>query len=149
MKDPKVASTASRRPRTSYDRRIDDETTPGPEDGSRPSQEHVLTIDVGTSGPKCAVFTLDGAFVAAEFEPVELLLDAGGFAEQRPQDWWSGIVAATTRLLDSGAVDRRDYGSICSGGVALLVDQTEPSSANCAPRSARHSPERNALIEQF
>ena len=36
--------------------------------------EHVLTIDLGTSGPKVALFTLDGEFVDGDFAPVELQL---------------------------------------------------------------------------
>jgi len=38
--------------------------------------DHVLTIDLGTSGPKVALFTIDGAFVDGDFTPVELLLTA-------------------------------------------------------------------------
>ena len=34
--------------------------------------EHVLTIDLGTSGPKVALFTFDGVFVDGDFTPVEL-----------------------------------------------------------------------------
>src|SRR5256885_15735086 len=61
--------------------------------------EYVLTIDLGTSGPKVALFTPTGEFVDGEFEAVELLLSPGGGAEQRPSDWWRGIVAGTRRLL--------------------------------------------------
>lgn len=66
--------------------------------------EHVLTIDLGTSGPKTAVFTLDGRYLDGEFEPVELLLGADGAAEQRPEDWWSGVVAGVRRLAERGAL---------------------------------------------
>jgi xylulokinase len=65
---------------------------------------HVLAIDLGTSGPKVAVFTLDGDFVDGEFEPVPLrMLDAGG-VEQRPSDWWDAIVAARSRLAARASV---------------------------------------------
>lgn len=66
--------------------------------------DHVLTIDLGTSGPKTAVFRLDGSFVDGEFEPVELLLSDGGGAEQRPADWWAGVVAGVHRLHERGAI---------------------------------------------
>ena len=61
---------------------------------------HVLTIDLGTSGPKVALFTLDGDFVDGEFEPVELVLIGNGGVEQRPDAWWAGIVAACHRLRE-------------------------------------------------
>jgi xylulokinase len=66
--------------------------------------ETVLTIDLGTSGPKTAVFTLRGEYLDGEFEPVELRLSPGDGAEQRPQDWWAGIVAGVRRLRERGAV---------------------------------------------
>jgi hypothetical protein len=33
--------------------------------------EHVLTIDLGTSGPKVALFTFDRVFVDGDFTPVD------------------------------------------------------------------------------
>jgi xylulokinase len=52
------------------------------------SREHILTVDLGTSGPKVALFTPEGEFVDGEFEPVDLQLSPGGGAQQRPADWW-------------------------------------------------------------
>ncbi len=89
--------------------------------------EYVLTIDLGTSGPKTAVFKLDGSYVDGEFEPVELLLGDGGAAEQRPEDWWSGIVAGVHRLSDRGAIPAEGFAAISvtsqwSGTVAVGRD---------------------------
>ena len=66
--------------------------------------EHVLTIDLGTSGPKVATFTVDGTFVDGDVEPVALQLFDGDGAQQRPADWWDAIVAAAQRLHGRGAV---------------------------------------------
>ena len=52
--------------------------------------DHVLTIDLGTSGPKVALFTMGGAFVDGDFTPVELKLLPDGGAEQSPDAWWRG-----------------------------------------------------------
>jgi xylulokinase len=71
---------------------------------SKPAQPLILTVDLGTSGPKVALFTPVGEFVDGEFEPVDLQLSPGGGAQQRPGDWWSGIVAGTRRLLDRASV---------------------------------------------
>ena len=56
--------------------------------------EHVLTIDLGTSGPKVAIFTIDGTFVDGDSEAVGVQLTEGGGAQQRPSDWWQAISAA-------------------------------------------------------
>ncbi len=45
------------------------------------SPEYVLAVDLGTSGPKVALFTPAGEYVDGEFEPVELQLSAGGGAQ--------------------------------------------------------------------
>jgi xylulokinase len=58
----------------------------------------VLAIDLGTSGPKVGLVGADGTVEAVEFEPVPLLLQPGGGAEQRPEDWWAAIGRAARRL---------------------------------------------------
>ena len=63
------------------------------------SHECILAIDLGTSGPKVALATLDGQVAGSAFEPVALLLSPGGGAEQRPADWWAAITRAARRLL--------------------------------------------------
>lgn len=65
--------------------------------------DYVLTIDLGTSGPKVAVFSTEGEYFDGDFEPVELILHEGGGAEQRPGDWWKAISTASTRLAERGS----------------------------------------------
>lgn len=62
-------------------------------------QKHILAIDLGTSGPKVALVTVQGEILAHAFAPVALhLLDNGG-AEQDPQDWWQAICKASQELM--------------------------------------------------
>lgn len=61
--------------------------------------DHVLAIDLGTSGPKVALVSPSGAVVTGEFEPVDLILLPGGGAEQDPKAWWSAIVSAAGRVI--------------------------------------------------
>lgn len=90
-------------------------------------REHVLTVDLGTSGPKVAVFTLDGDYVDGEFEPVDLLLFPGGGVEQRPDDWWRGIVVGTQRLMDRRPVPPE---SIVAVSVTAQWSGTVPAAAD-------------------
>jgi xylulokinase len=60
--------------------------------------DHVLTVDLGTSGPKVALFTLDGDFIDGEFAAVALHHFPRG-VEQSPTEWWEGIVASSQRLM--------------------------------------------------
>lgn len=59
----------------------------------------LLGIDLGTSSCKVGLFGADGILVAAGSEPYPLHLSPGGGAEQEPEDWWSAVVAATTKVL--------------------------------------------------
>lgn len=73
---------------------------------------HVLTVDLGTSGPKVALFTLDGDYVDGEFSSVDLVLIGTHGVEQRPEDWWDGIVAAAGRLWDRVGVSPREVAAV-------------------------------------
>lgn len=59
----------------------------------------ILTIDLGTSGPKVALFDTKAKCLGYEFEEVPLLLAPGGAGEQRPADWINAITTAYKRLL--------------------------------------------------
>ncbi len=59
----------------------------------------VLTIDLGTSGPKVALVSVQGAIAAWEAEPTTLHLLPGGGAEQDPAEWWTAITRAAQRLM--------------------------------------------------
>ena len=64
------------------------------------NRKYILSIDMGTSGPKVALATLTGDILAYEFEETPLVLLPNGGAEQRPADWWNAIAKAARRVLD-------------------------------------------------
>ncbi len=72
----------------------------------------MLTIDLGTSGPKVSMFTLDGDHLDGEFSPVDLVLIGESGVEQRPDDWWAGIVGAAQRMWTRLAVDPSEVAAV-------------------------------------
>ena len=64
----------------------------------------ILAIDLGTSGPKVALFSTHGELVDSEFEPTGLQLLPDGGAEQSPDEWWQAISTAVQRMLARGLV---------------------------------------------
>jgi xylulokinase len=77
--------------------------------------DHLLAIDLGTSGPKVALFTMDGALVGSEVGSVPLRLGPDGSAEQSPEDWWTAICGASRRLCGAHPdAARRVVGVSCT-----------------------------------
>src|SRR5476649_1902284 len=59
----------------------------------------VLGYDFGTSSVKAALFDRAGNIVASGSADCPLVLPQPGWVEQRPDDWWSAMVAATRQML--------------------------------------------------
>jgi len=68
------------------------------------TNQYILAIDLGTSGPKVALFSTQGEMVASEFEETQLMLLQNGGAEQSPANWWDAIQKAGKRLLAKGLI---------------------------------------------
>jgi xylulokinase len=89
--------------------------------------KYILTIDLGTNGPKVALVTTRGEVVAHEFEPTPLYLFPNGGAEQNPDEWWEAIITAARRLLSRDMAPMEEIVSVCctsqwSGTVAVDAD---------------------------
>lgn len=98
------------------------------------SDKYVLAIDLGTSGPKVALVSLQGELIGSEFQENRVLLLPDGGAEQIPSEWWDAIDAAAKRLLGRKLVPNEDIVAIgttgqWSGTVAVDSDGVALSNA--------------------
>lgn len=89
--------------------------------------KYILTLDLGTSGPKVSLISTRCDVIASEFEPTPLSLLPNGGVEQDPLGWWNAITAASRRLLAQNAVPPQDIIAISlssqwSGTVAVDKD---------------------------
>ena len=87
---------------------------------------YILAVDLGTSGVKVALIALDGRVAGWESEPVALHVLPGGGAEQHPDDWWDGLMAAAGRLLCSRPAAAREVAAVCcstQGEGTVAVDR--------------------------
>ena len=85
----------------------------------------VLAVDLGTSGCKCALVTLDGTVRSWAFRPVALHVD-GVSAEQDAADWWRAFMLAASEILGEDASLRRRVLALCcstQGECTVCVDR--------------------------
>ena len=87
-----------------------------------------LAVDLGTSGAKVALVSVDDGSIAGHAtEPTALRLLPDGGAEQDPDDWWRAIATASRRLLGGAGVPSDRVVAVCmsaqwGGTVAVDAD---------------------------
>lgn len=97
------------------------------------SDKYVLAIDLGTSGPKVALFSVQGELIGSEFQENRVMLLPDGGAEQSPAEWWRAVETAVKRLLDRRLVRNEDIVAIGTTGQwsgTVAVDREGNAIAN-------------------
>ena len=72
----------------------------------------ILAVDLGTSGCKCALVTLEGRVLGWAFRAVKLHIE-GVSAEQDPHDWWHAFLASAGEVLAREASWRSRVVAVC------------------------------------
>ncbi|MCP3987154.1 MAG: carbohydrate kinase [bacterium] len=63
------------------------------------ASQYILSIDLGTGGPKVSLVRDDGAIAAGAVRAVESLNVGGGGSEQDPEEIWSAILSAARQVV--------------------------------------------------
>ena len=99
-------------------------------------KKYILSIDLGTSGPKVALVSTRGEILGSEFEKTQLLLFSGGGAEQDPDEWWNAVIKASKRLIAKQMV--------LPGNISAISCTAQWSGTVAVEHSGRHL--MNAVI---
>jgi xylulokinase len=101
------------------------DTNPGPA-----SARYVLSIDLGSGGPKAAVVSDTGQVVASAAERIATHLLPHGGAEQDPKEWWSCTKTVAKRAIRASGVAPQDIVAVgCASQYSVTVpvdEQGEP-----------------------
>jgi xylulokinase len=54
-------------------------------------KQYLLAHDLGTSGNKATLFSLEGKLIKSETSAYETYYSNGNWAEQDYEDWWSAL----------------------------------------------------------
>lgn len=71
-------------------------------------KKYILCVDLGTSGPKVSLVSMQGEVLSHEFEPTQIFFRPNGGAEQDPNEWWHTAKVAAKRLLAQRLVPTKD-----------------------------------------
>ena len=84
--------------------------------------DHILAIDLGTSGMKSVLFSPEGRIVAQAVKNYNTEYQSGGRAEQQPDDWWQALIACCrdieTKMKET---DNPRSGKTGKGGLDTVV----------------------------
>lgn len=87
-------------------------------------KRYLLAHDLGTSGNKATLFTVDGDMVANATHPYGTKFFNNNWAEQSPEDWWEAVCQSTKALVQE--IDVNEIAAICFSGQmmgCLCVDK--------------------------
>ena len=74
---------------------------------------YILAVDLGTSGCKTALVSVEGRVAGWAFAQVPLHILPGGGAEQVPADWWTALVSTTRKVMGQGGVPPQAVAGVC------------------------------------
>ncbi|MDR1143783.1 MAG: FGGY-family carbohydrate kinase [Spirochaetaceae bacterium] len=87
--------------------------------------KYILAHDLGTSGNKAALFSLEGKLGAGVLYEYPAYYPKPGWVEQDPNDFWKAVCLSTRQLLEKASVSPGDIAAVCFSGQmmgCLLVD---------------------------
>ena len=87
--------------------------------------KYILAVDIGTSSCKSTVFSKDGRVIVSASSGYMLYHPAPGFAEQKPEEWWSGfckVMGEIFTVVKPG--DIAAVGVAGQGWSAIAVDKS-------------------------
>jgi xylulokinase len=91
---------------------------------------YILAVDLGTSGCKTALVSVEGEVVGWEFDSVPMHVFANGGAEQDPDAWWATFLSTTKRLIARRIVGAEEIVAIaCSTQGECTVPVNEDGEA--------------------
>ncbi len=108
--------------------------------GADTTRDLALSIDVGTGSARAALVDGGGRILAIAAEEHEQIVPQFGWSEQRPADWWAGVVQSVRTVLDQveGA----------SGRIAAICACGQMHRHGAGRRHRRPDPRHRPLVER-
>lgn len=82
---------------------------------------HIIAYDLGTGGVKASLYDEQMQTKTKSFIEYPTFYPKPGYHEQRPLDWWDGVVRSTHALLESSGVAAEDIACVSLSGHSLVA----------------------------
>jgi len=89
-------------------------------------EKYILAHDLGTSGNKATLFSLNGKLGASVLYEYPVSYPNSGWVEQNPDDFWQAVCTSTKQLLEKAGISNKEVAAVCFSGQmmgCLLVDR--------------------------
>lgn len=98
--------------------------------------EYILAHDLGTSGNKATLFSVDGNLVGSRTYSYEVYYDQPLYAEQDADAWWRAVCESTKDLLQAYHVEKENVKAVSFSGQMM----------GCLPVDKEGRPLRRSII---
>ncbi len=88
--------------------------------------QYILAHDLGTSGNKASLFTVEGKLVGSQVFAYGVNYFNGTWAEQDAEDWWNAVCITSKNLIAATGIDPKEIGAVSFSGQmmgCLCVDR--------------------------
>ena len=88
--------------------------------------KYILAHDLGTSGNKATLFTVEGKLVGSQVHSYDADYFNGTWVEQDAEDWWQAVCHTTRNLIESTGIAADEIGAVSFSGQmmgCLCVDR--------------------------
>ena len=112
----------------------------------------LLSVDLGTTGCKCLIFSLSGSVAAESYIEYPLIHTAEGYIEQDANLWWELVQRVIVDAVSKSGVDKLDirFMSISSQGISFVpVDKNGKTLCNALSWLDIRAGEQVGLIREL
>lgn len=100
------------------------------------AERHFLSIDIGTGSVRAGLVSSSGRVLKIASREHEQIVPRFGWSEQRPEDWWSGVVEVVRQIVDWAAKNECSIEAVCACGQmhgTVLIDEQGRSILDAVP----------------
>jgi len=115
--------------------------------------QYILAHDVGTSGNKAALYSVDGILKGSVVKEYPTFYPNSGWVEQNAEDWWVAVKDSTLELFEKTGVPASEVACVCFSaqmmGCLLIDHENRPLRPMITWADTRSSEQEKYMLERL